>query len=52
MFITGKKFLMIQSVCFTSAAFEGFAEAYLFFSASASAIKFLRILKKYVSKNK
>ena len=49
---------MIQSVSFTSAAFEAFAEAYLCFLVSASAkknaevIKFLGILKKYVSKNK
>ena len=52
-------FLMIQSVSFTSAAFESFAEGYLcFFSIclakkkNAKAIKFLGILKKYVSKNK
>ena len=51
-------FLMIQSVSFTSAAFEAFAEAYLCFLVSASAkknaevIRFLGILKKYVSKNK
>ena len=46
---------MIQSVSFTSAAFEAFAEAYLCFLVSASAkkennnaeaIKFLEILKK------
>ena len=49
---------MIQSVSFTSAAFEAFAEAYLCFLVSASplknaeATKFLGILKKYVSKNK
>ena len=51
---------MIQSVSFTSAAFEAFAEAYLCFLVSASAkkkqnaeaIKFLGILKKYVSNNK
>ena len=49
---------MIQSVSFTSAAFEAFAEAYLCFLVSASAkknaevIKFLGILKKYVSENK
>ena len=49
---------MIQSVSFTSAAFEAFAEAYLCFLVSASllvnvgAIKFLGILQKYVSKNK
>ena len=42
---------MIQSVSFTSAAFEAFAEAYLCFLVSASAkknaevIKFLGILK-------
>ena len=51
-------FLMIQSVSFTSAAFEDFAEAYLCFLVSASAKendevrKFLGILKKYVSENK
>ena len=49
---------MIQSVSFTCAAFEAFAEAYLCFLVSASAkknaevIKFLGILKKYVSENK
>ena len=43
---------MIQSVRFTSAAFGAFAEAYLCCLASASAIKFLIILKIYVSKNK
>ena len=54
---------MIQSVSFTSAAFKAFAEAYLCFLVSASekkthkkkhaeAIKFLGILKKYISKNK
>ena len=49
---------MIQLVSFTSAAFEAFAEAYLCFLVSASAkknaevIKFLGILKKYVSENK
>ena len=49
---------MIQSVSFTSAALEAFAEAYLCFLVSASAkknaevIRFLGILKKYVSKNK
>ena len=49
---------MIQSVSFTSAALEAFAEAYLCFLVSASAkknaevIKFLGILKKYVSENK
>ena len=44
---------MIQSVSFTSAAFEAFAEAYLCFLVSVLAkkkndevIKFLRILKK------
>ena len=47
---------MIQSVSFTSAAFEAFAEAYLCFLVSTSAkkkkkknteaMKFLRILKK------
>ena len=47
---------MVQSASFTSAAFEAFAEAYLCFLVSASAkknaevIKFLGILKKYVSK--
>ena len=51
-------FLLIQLARFTSAAFEAFAEAYLCFIVSASAkknaevIKFLGILKKYVSKNK
>ena len=51
-------FLIIQSVSFTSAAFEAFAEAYLCFLVSASAkknaevMKFLGILKKYVSENK
>ena len=51
-------FLMIQSVSFTSAAFEAFAEAYLcFFSIcldrkNAEAIKFPGILKIKVSKNK
>ena len=51
-------FLMIQSVSFTSAAFEAFAEAYLcFFSIcldrkNAEAIKFPGILKINVSKNK
>ena len=55
---------MIQSVSFTSAAFEAFAKAYLCFCASAWAkkkkkkeknaetIKFLEIFKKYVSENK
>ena len=49
---------MIQSASFTSTAFEAFAEAYLCFLVSASAkknaevIRFLGILKKYVSKNK
>ena len=49
---------MIQSVSFTSAAFEGFIEAYLFFSIclgkkkNAEVIKFLGILKKYFSENK
>ena len=50
---------MTQSVSFTSAAFEAFAKAYLYFSVSslvkkkikikvknAEAIKFLEILKK------
>ena len=50
--------LMIQSVSFTSATFEDFAEAYLCFLVSATAKendevrKFLGILKKYVSENK
>ena len=45
-------------ISLTSAAFEAFAEGYLCFLVSASAIKnaeaikFLGILKKYVSKNK
>ena len=55
---------MIQSVSFTSAAFEAFAEAYLCFLVSGSAkknkktknnaeaIKLLGILKIYISKNK
>ena len=48
---------MIQSVSFTSAAFETFAEASLCFLVSALArkaegAKFLGILKKYVSKYK
>ena len=48
---------MIQSVSFTSAAFEAFAEVYLCFLLSDSAkkgevIKFLGIFKKYVSENK
>ena len=49
---------MIQSVSFTSAAFEAFAEAHLYFLVSASALKnaeatkFLEVLKKYVTKNK
>ena len=50
-------FLTIQSVSLTSAAFEAFAEAYLWFLVSASpkktiagAIKFLGILKTHVSK--
>ena len=51
---------MTQSVRFTSAALEDFAEAYLSFLVSASAkknkknareIKSLEILKKYVSRN-
>ena len=43
---------MIQSVSFTSAAFEAFAEAYLMFFSiclgkkNAEVVKFLRILKK------
>ena len=53
-------FLMIKSVSFTSAAFEAFAKAYLRFLVSSSpkkcwgaeVIKFLGILKEYVSKNK
>ena len=48
--------LIIQSVSFTSAVFEAFAEAYLCFSVSAKknaeVIKFLGILKKYISENK
>ena len=48
---------MIQSVSFTSAAFEVFAQVNLCFLVSASAkkaegTKFLGILKKYVSKYK
>ena len=48
---------MIQSVSFTSTAFEAFTEAYIWFLVSASeknvkGIKFLEILKKYGSKNK
>ena len=49
---------MIHSASFTSAAFEAFGEAYLcFFSICLSqkyteVIKFLGILKKYVSENK
>ena len=49
---------MIQSARFTSVGSEAFAEAYLCFLVSASAkknaevIKFLGILKKYVSENK
>ena len=48
---------MVQSVSFTSAAFEVFAEACLFFSIclgkkNAEVIKFLGILKKYVSENR
>ena len=49
---------MIQLVSFTSAGFEAFAKAYMYFLVSASAkknaeaIKFLETLKKYVSKNK
>ena len=48
---------MIQSVSFTIATFEGFLKAYLCFLVFASAkkkaevIKFLGILKKYVSKD-
>ena len=51
-------FLMIRSVSFTSAAFEVFAEAYhMFFSIclakkNGEVIKFLGILKNYVSKNR
>ena len=67
MFITCRKttqvtrsFLVIQSVSLTSAALEAFAEACLCFLVSASAakkknavaIKFLGILKKYVSPKK
>ena len=48
---------MIQSVRFTNAVFEVFAEAYLRFLVFASAkklprIKFFRNFLKYVSKNK
>ena len=49
---------MIQSVSFTSAAFEAFVEEYLYFLVSTSAkkkaevIKSLGIFKKYVSDNK
>ena len=51
---------MIQSVSFTSAAFEDFAEANLWFLVSAlakkkklkEAINILGILKKYASMNK
>ena len=50
---------MIQSVSFTSAAFESFVKEYLCFCASAwekkknaETIKFLEIFKKYVSENK
>ena len=58
---------MIQSANVTSATFEAFAEAYLCFLVSATAnkrkinnnnkknaeaIKFLGVLKKYVSKKK
>ena len=44
---------MIQSVSFTSAAFEAFAKACLFFSTclgekNAEVIKFLGIFKKYI----
>ena len=55
--ITGS-FLMIQSVSFTSTAFEAFAETFLCFLVSAlekknsEVIKFSGILKKYVSQNK
>ena len=50
-------FLMIQSASFTSAAFEAFVEAYLFLSIclgnkNAEVIKFLEIVKNYVSENK
>ena len=51
-------FLMNESVIFTSARFEVVAEVYLCSLVSASAkknaeiIKFLGILKKYVSENK
>ena len=58
-----RSFLVIQSVSLTSAALEAFAEACLCFLVSASAakkkkkknavaIKFLGILKKYVSPKK
>ena len=51
-------FLMIHSASFTSAAFEAFGEVYLcFFSICLSqkyteVIKFVGILKKYVSESK
>ena len=50
-------FLMSQSVSFTSAASEAFAETYLWFlvpalaKKNAEVIKFLAILRKYVPKN-
>ena len=49
-------FLMIRSVSFTSATFEAFAEAYLCFlvpalAKNAEVIKFLGILKNYVTEN-
>ena len=49
---------MVHSASFTSAAFEAFAEACLYFlvqalkKKNADVIKFLGILKKYVSENK
>ena len=48
---------MIQSVSFTSGTLEAFAKTYLWFLVSVSAknaevIKFLGILKKYVSEKK
>ena len=48
-------FLMFQSVRFTTATFEAFSEAFLDLprlERNVEAIKFLGILKKYVSKNK
>ena len=55
--INHKIILMIQSLRFTSAAFEAFARHINVFSIhlgkkNAEAIEFLGILTKYVSKNK